>query len=307
MKCTLCDKEALIKISHQNRYLCGKHFTEYFERKFFKTIKKYSFLRDEKTGKLHTKIVVATSGGKDSQVVAYLLAKNHFRPDLLFIDLGIKEFSEESAEAVKQLSERFSLKLHVVSIREKIGFSIKEIAGATGRAPCSVCGLVKRYWINRFAYDNGYEVVFTGHNLDDETSSLLGNLLDWSVRYLPRGGLRGTVDHPKLVKRAKPLALFTSREVKLYANLRKIPYSRARCPLGKGGVRTDFLKVLNRLEERHPGIKIRFYMGYNRNIHLFQGMQKNPLRECSICGMPTRLEVCAYCSLIEEIKRKLSL
>ncbi len=304
MKCVLCDREAVIKITHQNRYLCEKHFTDYFEKKFFKIIKKYSFLKDENSGRLHRKILVATSGGKDSQTVAYLLAKNHFEPDLFFVDLGIEGFSESSRSAVERLAERFSLNLRVFVLKEEIGFSVPEMAEITGRVPCSACGLVKRYWINRFAYENGYEVVFTGHNLDDEVASLLGNIMNWSVKYLPRGGLRGTVDHPKLVKRAKPLALFSSEEVKLYADIRDVPYTEARCPLGRDGVRKDYVEVLNSLEERHPGVKIRFYMGYNKNIDLFQSMQKNPLRECDRCGMPTRLEVCAYCSLMEELRSK---
>jgi PP-loop superfamily ATP-utilizing enzyme len=38
----------------------------------------------------------------------------------------------------------------------------------TSRSACGVCGLSKRYVFNRVAVEHGYDVVLTGHNLDDE-------------------------------------------------------------------------------------------------------------------------------------------
>ena len=53
-------------------------------------------------------------------------------------------------------------------------------------APCGACGLSKRHLFNQVALDHGYDVVATGHNLDDEAAVLLGNVLQWEVGYLGR-------------------------------------------------------------------------------------------------------------------------
>jgi tRNA(Ile)-lysidine synthase TilS/MesJ len=41
-----------------------------------------------------------------------------------------------------------------------------------GRKTCAVCGLTKRHVMNRIARDLGYDVLATGHNLDDEAAVL---------------------------------------------------------------------------------------------------------------------------------------
>ena len=47
-----------------------------------------------------------------------------------------------------------------------------------------MCGLSKRYVFNRVALDHGFDVVATGHNLDDEAATLLGNTLRWQTGYI---------------------------------------------------------------------------------------------------------------------------
>ena len=52
--------------------------------------------------------------------------------------------------------------------------------------PCSACGLSKRHLFDDAARDGGYDVVATGHNLDDEAAVLFGNTLRWDIDYLAR-------------------------------------------------------------------------------------------------------------------------
>ena len=51
-------------------------------------------------------------------------------------------------------------------------------------SPCSACGLSKRYILNRYADENGYDVLVMGHNLDDEAATLFSNVLRWNAEYL---------------------------------------------------------------------------------------------------------------------------
>ena len=54
------------------------------------------------------------------------------------------------------------------------------------RSTCAVCGLSKRYVFNRAALEGGFDVVATGHNLDDEAATLLGNTLRWQTDAIAR-------------------------------------------------------------------------------------------------------------------------
>jgi len=59
MSCKICESEPVYRLEN-NKNLCKSCFIKYFETKVFKTIRKFKLLE------LDDKIVVATSGGKDS-------------------------------------------------------------------------------------------------------------------------------------------------------------------------------------------------------------------------------------------------
>ncbi len=84
--------------------------------------------------------------------------------------------------------------------------------------PCSACGLSKRHIFDRATLDGGYDVVATGHNLDDEAAVLLGNVLRWDLAYLARQRpvLPGGDGFPRKVK---PLVRLGERETAAYCVL----------------------------------------------------------------------------------------
>ena len=82
-------------------------------------------------------------------------------------------------------SER-GLTLIEIDLRDDYGYDIPTAPRATGRVPCSACGLSKRRLFDQAARDGGYDVVVTGHNLDDEAAVLFGNTLRWDIDYLAR-------------------------------------------------------------------------------------------------------------------------
>lgn len=76
----------------------------------------------------------------------------------------------------------------MVDLKEAYGFGVPELARLSGRVACSACGLSKRYIINQVAVEEGFRVVATGHNLDDEAAVLFGNLLNPQEETLPARG-----------------------------------------------------------------------------------------------------------------------
>src|SRR2546426_10139496 len=78
--------------------------------------------------------------------------------------------------------------LLVHELKEDEGAGINDLADLVRRPTCSVCGTLKRYHFNRTAVMKGYNVLATGHNLDDEAARLLGNVLHWQEQYLEKKG-----------------------------------------------------------------------------------------------------------------------
>ncbi|WP_457751896.1 tRNA-5-methyluridine(54) 2-sulfurtransferase [Thermococcus sp.] len=289
MRCKFCERKAFIKLHYPKMYLCEEHFKEYFERKVRRTIERYRMLRPDE------RVLVAISGGKDSAVTAYVLKKLGYNVECLHINLGIGEYSEKSEEMTRKQCEKLGVPLHIVRVRELLGKGIGE--ARTRRPTCSYCGLTKRYIFNKFAYDNGFDAIATGHNLDDEASFIFSNLMHWNTQYLAKQGpVTPSGFNGKLVKKIKPLYEVTEREVVAYALARGIEYHIEECPHSVGATTIEYKEILNEMEEKRPGTKINFVKGYLRKKKLFEAeLQETELRECKICGMPSSGEVCSFC------------
>nr|WP_297510708.1 TIGR00269 family protein [Thermococcus sp.] len=289
VKCKFCDKPAFIKLHYPKMYLCEEHFTEYFERKVKRTIERYKMLKPDE------RVLVVVSGGKDSAVTAYVLKKFGYNTECLHINLGIGEYSEKGESYAKRQCEKIGAPLHIVRVKELFGYGIGEVR--TRRPTCSYCGLTKRYIFNKFAYDNGFDVIATGHNLDDEASFIFNNIMNWNTQYLAKQGpVTPSAFNGKLVKKVKPLYEVTEREVVAYALANGIEYEIDECPHARGATTLEWKAILNEMEEKRPGTKINFVKGYLRKKYLFEAeLEKTELRECKVCGMPSSGEVCSFC------------
>ena len=110
--------------------------------------------------------LIALSGGKDSAALLDSLVELDLNIELIpfHIDLGIPGYSDHCRKAVEQLCRRLGYKPLVFRL-ETEGFTISEVSRRY-RKPCSPCGTIKRYWMNRIALEQNVDVVVTGHNLD---------------------------------------------------------------------------------------------------------------------------------------------
>jgi len=182
------------------------------------------------------------------------------------------------------------------------GFGIPSGAAAAHRVPCSACGLSKRHLFNQAALDGGYDVVATGHNLDDEAAVLFGNVLRWDAGYLGRQ-LPVLPAGDGFVRKVKPLVRLGEREMAACCILRGIDYIVEECPNAVGNEHLGYKEALNAIEEQSPGSKAAFYFGFlDRASHLFTtaaATERDDLHACPSCGAPTTSQVCAFCKLVE--------
>lgn len=291
MKCKKCKQPAIIALRRHNAAFCREHYLEYFYGQVERAVKEYRmFARDDR-------ILVAVSGGKDSLALWDVLLTLGYRADGLYIDLGIDGYSERSKEKVLYFARERGANLRIASIKEEYGLGIRELARKARRAACSVCGLHKRYLFNREAMEGEYDAIATGHNLDDEAATLLGNLLNWNTGYLARQSPLLEATAANLVKKVKPLYRLTEREIASYAVLRRVDYIVEECPMAVGAKSILYKNVLNQLEEVSPGTKARFLFGFlEEGRQVFAGEKEEvALKACALCGQPTTAEVCSRC------------
>jgi uncharacterized protein (TIGR00269 family) len=303
MKCRTCGRPAVINMRQHKLALCADHYLDWFVRQTERTIRKYRMFTPE------ARILVAVSGGKDSLALWDVLLRLGYHADGLYIDLGIDgglDYSHQSrAKAEAFAAAHPETRLIIVDIPATYGESIPQVAARTLRGrqrPCSVCGLVKRHEMNRVALEEGYDVLATGHNLDDEVAVLFGNTMQWKVGYLQRQGPVLPADAQGLARKVKPLCRFYERETAAYALLRGIDYIYDECPFSKGATSLRYKELLAQMEHRSPGAKLHFYIHFlkakEEGLFCPEEQTRPPMHPCERCGQPTTAPgLCAFCRL----------
>jgi tRNA-5-methyluridine54 2-sulfurtransferase len=295
-KCRVCRGPAIIDLPRHNANFCAEHLLQLCRRQVEKAIDEHDMFSPD------DRLLVAVSGGKDSLAVWDLLVELGYHADGVYIGLGIGEYSDASAEHARSFAAERGLRLRSIDLREAHGYDVPTAAKVTGRVPCSACGLSKRHLFDRAAIEGGYDVVVTGHNLDDEAAVLFGNTLRWDVDYLARQ-LPVLPARPGFPRKAKPLVRLTERETAAWCVVRGIDYLVDECPMAHGNRHLGYKEALNAIERQSPGSKAAFYLGFiERMAPLLAGRSAadiDGLQPCARCGSPTPGDVCAFCRLVE--------
>ncbi|MHB1912879.1 MAG: adenine nucleotide alpha hydrolase family protein, partial [Acidimicrobiales bacterium] len=180
MRCRRCKAPAVMEVRRHNAGFCATCFMHHCAEQVRRAIEEHKMIAPGE------RVLVAVSGGKDSLALWDLLLDLGYEVDGLYLGLGIGAYSEESGSYVRAFAEARGAGLIEIDLPSRYGFGVPGGAAAAKRVPCSACGLSKRHLFNRAALEGGYDVVATGHNLDDEAAVLLGNVLRWSTDYLGR-------------------------------------------------------------------------------------------------------------------------
>jgi len=305
MKCKVCRDHAVVDVRRHNAAFCGPHFIAHMQGQVARTIKDFKMFEAE------DRLFVAVSGGKDSLAVWDILLDLGYDAVGFYLDLGIGSYSGRSKDAAVAYADRRGAKLVVRSLSDEHGYTVPELSKLTGRVPCSGCGLNKRYEFNRAALEEGFSVLVTGHNLDDEVATLFGNVLHWNVDMLGRQApvleerSFESIDgaRPVLVRKVKPLVRVAERETAAYALLRGIDYIVEECPMVEGNTQHRYKEAITLIEESSPGTKQQMYFGFlKRAAHRFADESGGgEIVACERCGSPTvrwgetAEAVCSFC------------
>ena len=278
MKCRRCKAPAIVELRRHNAAFCRGCFLRHVREQVKRAIEAYDMLGPA------DRVLVAVSGGKDSLALWDVLLDLGYRADGLYLGLGIGEYSSRSAEVVRSFARDRDAGLVEVDLARDYGFDIPTAGRRGSRSTCAVCGLSKRYVFNRAAREGGYDAVATGHNLDDEAATLLGNTLRWQTDYIARQFPLLEAEEG-LVRKVKPLYRLSELETAAYAFLRGIDYVVEECPLVAGNTQLRYKEAMNRLESTSPGTKAQFFLGYlERAAPLFAEQDAAELVPCERCG-----------------------
>lgn len=298
MKCTRCKEKAVVALPSHNAGFCPSCYLLFFERQVQKAIK------DKKLFTYQDKILIALSGGKDSLALAWQLKKLDYDIQGLHIDLDIPDSSPIARDHVQRFCQQNDISLHILEM-SKHGLSIPQVKIKSKRPICSICGKIKRYYFNKFAMDNGFTVLATGHNLDDEVARLFSNVFRWDAAYL---GDQGPVlpEENGFSRKVKPLYRLSEFETANLCFLSEIDYAYAPCPYSSGASFTFYKSLLDQLEHKQPGRKMSFYEGFlSRGQQAFAKLDQEhgtTPTPCTRCGYPTSEEVCGVCRITEMLK-----
>jgi uncharacterized protein (TIGR00269 family) len=301
MKCTRCRAAAEVQLRAHNSAFCRPCYLLFFRRQVERAIAaEHMFTPEER-------LLVAVSGGKDSLALWDVLVDLGYDTTGLYLGLGIGAYSSRSHERAAAFAAARSLPLRVVELAEEgPGLAVPAVAGLTRRPACSACGTMKRHYFDREALEGGFDVLVTGHNLDDEAARLLGNVLRWQRDHLARQRPVLPPTHGKFVRKVKPLFLCSEYETAVYAFMRGIDYIVEECPNAAGASQLAYKDVLNRLEATSPGTKQAFVREFLRTGQpAFAAAEaREAPRECAGCGMPSWGQLCAFCALMRAVQAK---
>ncbi len=263
--------------------LCNDCFLRLFSRRVDKIVKRYM----PKQG-----IWVALSGGKDSMALLHYLWEREYEVTAYHINLGIGDYSNRMEKMIRDYTTNLGIELVITNLRKEYGFSIGDIR----KKPCSACGTVKRYLMNKVPRENGAQILATGHNMDDFleffTKNMLGKNYSWNrklVPYLP-------AEHPKLLPKIRPFYLVGDREIEIYARIKNIVYSEEKCPLAKF---SGWKEIFYEIEKKKKDFRYQMIRSV-WDMSSFFPEERVKLRECKICGEPTSRDICAFCTLREK-------
>jgi len=278
--------------------LANAAFRSYVERKVRSTIRKYGLIRKD------DRLLVAVSGGKDSTSLLYILAESGFTFEAMNADPGIAPYTEINLKNLRKTCSSLKVPLHIFSFKEAFGGSLPDLKKKVAKkglhySSCMLCGILKRYLLNKKGRELGFSTIATGHNLDDEAQGFLMNVFRNDInRALRAGPISGSASDARFVRRVKPLYFITEEETRRYALLRKFPVNLEICPHSGDAYRRKFINMLDGFEADHPNVKYNIVRFHETVKALSPGKREEHIGTCTMCGEPANARLCKTCQVL---------
>ncbi len=315
-----CNEKPIISLEAGEK-LCKGHFIEYFEAKVFKTIRQFELIgKKENLG-------VAISGGKDSLSLLFILKKlSEQNPKIkltaIAINEGIEGYRDKSLITAQKFCDKLGISLNIYSYENEFGMPLDQMLKVLEVKPCTICGIFRRYLLNKKSKELGFTKLATGHNLDDEAQSILMNQFKNNIQASARLGpivginnnsLNGNsiknnkinnLKNKTFVQRIKPLYLCTEKEVTTYAFVNGILDIFNECPYVVKSYRAQVRDMLNDFENKFPGTKYSIINSFLQILPDLKSRFKDAeINSCKECGEPAAKDRCNACKFAEKLEK----
>jgi len=298
-----CNEKPIMNLPAGEK-LCKEHFIEYFENKVFKTIRQFDLIGKEEN------LGVAVSGGKDSLTLLHILNKlSKQNPKLkitaIAINEGIEDYRDKSLITAKDFCDKKNIKLNIYSYEKEFGMPLDDMLKILDVKPCTICGIFRRYLLNKKSKELKFTKLATGHNLDDECQSIMMNQFKNNIQASARLGPKAGVNNSeKFVQRIKPLYLCTEKEVTTYAYVNNILDNFIECPnIGKS-YRAQIRDMLNDIEAKYSGTKYAIINSFLQTLpDLKEKFKDKEVNYCVNCGEPASKDKCNACKYVEKLNK----
>lgn len=226
------------------------------------------------------RIAVLLSGGVDSSVVVYELARMGLHPDCFYIKIGPEEeeqwdcTSEEDLEMAAAVARRYGCRLEVVDCHREYWdgvtrYTMEKVRAGLTPNPDVMCNRLIKFGAFHEKMGHGYDLIATGHYAQTETdeegrkwlttspdpvkdqTDFLAQLYDWQLR-----------------KAIFPIGHYMKDEVRLIAEREHLINARRKdsqgiCFLGK----INYNEYLRRYLGEKPGLVIEYETGKKIGMH----------------------------------------
>jgi len=196
------------------------------------------------------RIAIGVSGGKDSLLLAWLLADVRSRAPVSYdvsaftIDLGLGE----DFSGIRSFLDSIGIPYHV----EKTNIARIVRSYPTRKTACSLCANLRRGALYNCASRAGFTKVALGHHLDDAIETLFLNMFY-------QGSLR--CFHPKTylsrtgVTVIRPLVYVEEKDIERSAERLQLPVAPTQCPIAGTTSRQTMKELTIMISSVFPGVR----------------------------------------------------
>jgi len=295
--CTKCGRPSFYYRPYSGEYLCKGCFVTSIYDITLQTVRKYEMI------KYGEKVAVGVSGGKDSVSLLYILAKFFKSNEIIAVtvDEGIKGYREEGIEIASKVASQLNVKHVIYSYKNLFNYTIDEIQEYKGKySSCTICGIFRRRALDIAAKELGAQVLATAHNLDDILQSYFILLTNGDTERLKSFNPAVESSEAFGIRKVHPFFRIYEKELAMFAMLKGFDFQTVTCPYMQQGIRSEIRDFLNRLEERHAGIK---YQLLDTFMSFYSKEFKVGGQYCKMCGWPSKNELCQVCKTIDYLNK----